>query len=90
LVCVPERRVDGPWPTNWTRIEIDIPNTNTSAYSKPKKIYNWITKNLGGRWGAYEYVITNTGDVEYKTIIYFEKRNDAIMFKLNGSKAWEL
>jgi len=91
--AVPEKRVDGPWPSEWTRIVVKISNRDSAAYLKPKKVYAWITKKIHGRWGAYEYLV-NEGSVEemeYRVVLYFEHRNEALLFRLlGGDRAWEL
>lgn len=81
IKVVPERKVVGPWPKSWTKIEVNLPD----SYSAKKKVWAWIDQNLEDRWGSYEYTIRDT--LESKMVIGFETRKDAMIFKLSG-KNW--
>jgi len=93
-------RTNKPWPVNWTRMEIEIPDT----YDAPDQIIKFINNDMEcSRWGYFTYtdddkknsfVSDNSFlyDIAGKNImvIGFEEEEDATMFKLmGGHEAWE-
>jgi hypothetical protein len=70
-----------PLPANWLRHQF-----NTGLFDDPdRKIEDWITNNLYGRWMMY-YATSPQG---LTIVIGFEEANDAVMFRLlDGDTAW--
>lgn len=92
------RQTKGPWPVDWTRMEIDIPD----QYHSVNVIRDWIEENLKKPWGHYVYskpeskpVRNSTGRGRYtrgqdRMVLCFKDKNDALMLRLlGGDKAWE-
>jgi len=86
-----------PWPENWTRIEIELPDNWTAS----DKVVAFIKENIEGKWGSFVYDPLNEEDRwsastlrelhgQNRMVICFESEEDATLFKLmGGHEAWE-
>ena len=71
--------------TDWTRLVVSVPVDRDSM----QHVQKWLFENCSGQFVFYKY---QDGAVytEYKMVIRFENKNDALLFKLkDGHRAWE-
>lgn len=71
--------------TSWTRTVFNVPTSRDAVH----QVYEWLAYNCQGQYSAYKFHDT-TSYTEYKMVVRFENKNDAILFKLqDGHRAWE-
>ena len=77
----PRKLFDMPYPVDWVRHQFTLVHPD---YGFTRKLDRWLEKNIDGRWGSY---VSSSGQI---CVIYFEKLNDAILFRLkDGENAWK-
>lgn len=80
------RSLSGPTNLQWTRVRFTIPN----GYDAPQAVSDWLADNTPGRFDVWFYQDPKSRDGEYRMVVNFEDKNDALMFKLRGGhQAWE-
>jgi hypothetical protein len=77
----------GPISPQWTRTKFTIPN----GHEAPKLVTGWLTNNCPGLWTTYHYQDPKSKDYQDVMVVWFEDRNDALLFKLRGGhQAWQV
>lgn len=70
---------------NWKRVHFTVPTARDAI----QHVYDWLKANCKGQYSAYKFHDSHSY-TEYKMVVRFEDKNDAIIFKLqDGHKAWE-
>ena len=76
------RKIKGPFPAEWTRLEIPLSQFAFDVHYADL-MDDYIAAHLTTRWGLY---------VDYtsqKLVVFFEDSEDAVMFKLmDGASAF--
>ncbi len=70
---------------SWKRVHFSVPTARDAI----QHVYDWLKTNCKGQYSAYKFHDSNNY-TEYKMVVRFEDKNDAIIFKLqDGHRAWE-
>ncbi|MNK39728.1 hypothetical protein D3C87_583480 [compost metagenome] len=71
--------------SDWKRVHFSVPTARDAI----QHVFDWLKANCQGQYTAYKYH-DSSSYTEYKMVVRFEDKNDAIIFKLqDGHKAWE-
>lgn len=70
---------------DWARLHFKVPTARDAI----QDVYDWLSKNCKGSYVAYKFYDTKDYS-QYKMVVRFASKNDAILFKLqDGHRAWE-
>jgi hypothetical protein len=76
------RKIEAPFPMDWTRLEIPVTNFEYGT-NYTDMMDEYIASHLSTRWGAYMNLAAQ------KIVVFFEDSEDAVMFKLmDGASAF--
>jgi hypothetical protein len=76
------RKIKGPFPAEWTRLEIPL-NHFEYGTNYTDMMDEYISSHLSTRWGTY------MDFTRQKIVVFFEDSEDAVMFKLmDGASAF--
>ena len=70
---------------DWARVHFEVPTARDAI----QHVFDWLKNNCKGQYTTYKYYDAK-GYSNYRMVIRFEDKHDAIIFKLqDGHRAWE-